>query len=168
MLKRLFIISTLSLLALSSTVHSEISPGNARAQIIDYGIYELVGQSKVIDSKNSTAGKSRRISKINFFNRTTNIPAVLGNRFGYTYKTSGMPSNSIVNLKAVYKHPEFNDKTGYTVKGTRKTDENGAFVGALGYCFDKDFELVPGTWTIELWYEGNMLVSMSFKIVSQI
>jgi hypothetical protein len=35
-----------------------------------------------------------------------------------------------------------------------------------GYRFDHDWEVVPGTWTFQLWYEGRMAAEQKFTIVS--
>jgi len=167
MFKRIIILSFLSILLSNSSIHSELVTDNVTAKIIEFGIYELTGHTKIVNSS-ETAGKSRYVSKVNFLKNTQDVPAILGNRFGFSYITSGLPKNSIAEIKIVYNHPVFKGKAGFIRKGLHNTNDNGSFKAIAGYGFDREFELVPGIWTIEIWSKDNLLVAKSFNIIQTI
>ena len=116
MLKKNLILSLFLLLVFSPIVPCHSANIDVAAQILDFGTYELVGRSIVVNSPGSAVGKRRYNTKPKFLKRTTTIPAILGNSFGFRYKTYGMPKNSLVELKKVFTHPEINGKTNSSGK----------------------------------------------------
>lgn len=168
MIRNFLMLLVFSLLFHSSIVYGNTANENVTAQIIDFGFYELAGQSIVVNSREAATGKRRYNSKPVFLEKATNIPAILGYSFGFRYKVYGMPVNSLVELKKVLKYPELKGKSSSSSKLICMTDSEGSIEKATGYTFDEEFELVPGIWTFEIWYNEKLLVTKSFNIIAQI
>jgi hypothetical protein len=59
-----------------------------------------------------------------------------------------------------------NPKTGKTA--TREEYSETTQIGGAdlrGYGLDDDWEAVPGTWTLQVWYGDRMLAERSFTLV---
>ena len=149
-----------------------ICPAWAQAQvrgieIVQYGIYTADLQS----SKRDVQGVKQSIStNFRLAATTTTVPAQLGLRFGIEYKVVGAPSGKTVSLKSVMVYPAvglrspavsqpiFRNETTVTPKIGKITYE--------GYRFDDEWELVPGPWTIQLWYGDRKLAEKTFTVTA--
>ncbi len=100
---------------------------------------------------------------------TRTIPARPGVRFGFRYNVVGAPDGTQVPVTIVDKFP----KQGLRKPGSAESFYREEYVAqkTIGresytdYGFDHDWELVPGTWTIELWYQGRKLTEQSFTVI---
>jgi Domain of unknown function (DUF3859) len=101
---------------------------------------------------------------------TTTIAANQGVIFGFRYSTFGK-LGAPVRLKFVTNIPEpgiRNPKTGVT--SLRSEYSENVMVGGTefkGYSFDEPWEIVAGTWTIEIWDGDRKLASQDFNIVAK-
>jgi hypothetical protein len=100
---------------------------------------------------------------------TTKIPARKGERFGISYVLKGVPEGSHAGIREIWRFPEpglTNPETGITTQELvqRKilvVTDNAVFSGwALLY----EWELVPGTWTFELWTGDRLLLRQPFEV----
>ena len=133
--------------------------------VLQHGTYMTqVGQ--VEEAEDSPAERQRLVTGTEFFEETFNIPAVLGTRFGFTYVINGIPKGDIVPIRIRKLFPGLKDprrdQVLYSHEDVRE-HEIGKVYG-IGYGFDHDWELVPGKWTFEIFYEGNMLAEISFDV----
>jgi hypothetical protein len=139
-----------------------------RVDVIKVGIYE-VEIAKRTEDKDIATGFSNWASKVKNVSETTTIPARLGVRFGFEYLLVGAPQGGTVPIRVVTKFP----KQGVRNPQTRTTTYREEIVinklvgqrGYSGYGFDKEWELVPGTWTLEIWYHERKLAEQSFTVV---
>lgn len=163
MLKLLFLpIFFISLLTGCAT---QSAPITAEAEITAFGIYTPLEKARKVVNYESTAGKSRIMGDIKYLEETTTVPAVLKNRFGFTYNATKLPTKRRVEIRQVFKHPKFRGKTGFKKTIYYTTDFYGSFVGKIGYGFDEEFELVTGDWAFEIWYKNKLLTSKTFTVV---
>jgi hypothetical protein len=146
----------------ASTAAQEVSS----IEIVSYGIFTGDLQSQTRDGhglmKNLTSNVQQTGS-------TTTIPAQPGLRFGVEYKVNGPRPDTTVTLERVTIFPPggLRSAQGQPIESYRYSIE--ASVGAVtyaGYRFDDAWELVPGPWSIQLWYEGRMLAEQRFTIVA--
>jgi hypothetical protein len=150
-------------------------PGGAQAQtiqrieIIEFGIFTR-GPQTIGEDAGSPSGFARAVSKVTLVQRTNIVPARIGAHFGFTFRVIGA-SDTIAKFKYILhipapgiRNPNTGNimETGYHVQECRVGD-----VCFVGYGLDHDFEIVPGTWTIELWEENHKLASQSFNVVAQ-
>jgi hypothetical protein len=97
------------------------------------------------------------------------VPAQLGVEFGFRYRIVGTPHSWPVTLNFVTLIPApgiRNPTTGNTI--TRGEYSGQAVLGAEAgryYGFDHEWEIVPGSWTLEIWQGDRKLASQSFTVV---
>ena len=100
---------------------------------------------------------------------TTLISARIGTRFGVGYVLSGPPTNELLSLKGVWQFPSGgmrNPESGRTAD--KQEWKLNCRVGNdcwAGFIFDKSWELVPGTWTLEVWQGATSLVNHTFNVL---
>jgi len=104
-----------------------------------------------------------------FVSEGTDVPARLGTRFGIEFRVDGAPAGEPVTLYMALTFPPQglrNPNTGAMLHGTRIAFPN-VKIGALsllGYGFDSTWEIVPGTWTEQIWYKDRMLAERTFTV----
>jgi len=140
-----------------------------RIDITEYGIYTA-------DTDNSSAapgtasGTVDQLSGIALVQSTTAVPARLGVGFGFRYKIVGKP-NAVVSLKNVTHVPApgmRNPETGnVTLTNIFLQDRKVGGEFYRLYRFTNAWEIVPGLWTLELWYGDRKLLSQGFLIKKQ-
>lgn len=108
------------------------------------------------------------VNRRRFLEETHEIPAVLGTRFGVTFKLTSKPPRSNVRLDVVMNTPPItNPHTGETFstsKYSRTFPTNRR--RTVDYGFDQDWELAPGTWTLQLIHGEKIIFETNFLVVS--
>jgi Domain of unknown function (DUF3859) len=137
------------------------------AEIVEYGIYTAEIQTAKRDSNGVLQSN---LGDISHATTTTSVPARHGVRFGFRYKITGTPDGATIPLKFVtvfppaglsppnMAQPIHNSESGQTVK-----------IGDTGYHdygFDDPWELVPGPWTIQIWYGKTKLAEKNFTVTA--
>ena len=90
-------------------------------------------------------------------------------QFGVEFRIDGEPREDSVTLYLTLMFPPqgmHNPNTGKTMH-TAKIAFPNMKIGALcvvGYGFDNEWEIVPGVWTEQIWYQDHMLAERSFTI----
>jgi len=135
-------------------------------EIVDYGTYTV---ERV---RTNTAGPLRPhdVDNIQHVATTTTVPAELGAEFGMRYRVSGR-KEAIVDVTELDLFPPPGLKSPnstkpllkYSDRRTRKIGE----VNYIGYSFDHAWELVPGTWTFQLWIGSRMMAEQNFTVVAK-
>jgi hypothetical protein len=146
------------------------TPQITNATVEDYGIYTAESLSKQAAPGTAT-GTVTPIDNITLAATTHTIPAQIGVRFGFHFTLSGEPDGATVTLHEVTIFPA----PGLTNPSTQQTKAKSEFdwtaiLGKTtfkGYTFQHDWELVPGTWTLQVWYQGRELAEQSFNVVKQ-
>ena len=100
----------------------------------------------------------------------TKIPALPGTRFGIRYVLHGAPTGGYAGIREVWRFPEpglTNPETGKTFheqagRAIVQVTDNEIF---SGYALLYDWELVPGTWTFEVWTGERLLLKQLFDVV---
>jgi hypothetical protein len=93
----------------------------------------------------------------------------VGTQFGVEFRIDGNPAGEGVTLHLVVKFPPQGIRNPNT--GDMMHTANIAFpnlkIGALcllGYGFDNAWEIVPGVWTAQIWYQDRMLAERTFTV----
>ncbi len=92
-----------------------------------------------------------------------------GTQFGVEFRLEGTPAGDGVTLHAVFTFPPQgirNPNTGDMMHVAKIAFPNMK-IGALcliGYGFDNGWEIVPGVWTEQIWYQNRMLAERSFTV----
>ena len=159
------LLSVLFLIACSAVANAQ----NVRVEVRDPGIYRAAEQGRERVPSLAT-GDLTYVENAQLVERTTTIVARLGVRFGYIYQVIGKPGAREVPLRLVALFPQpglRNPQTGNTT-----VTEEVTMAKAVGephvdlYSFEHDWELVPGVWTFQIWYEGTKLAEQTFTVVT--
>ena len=161
---------SLALLLLAAFLGEASAQGRKvdRIEIIETGIYRA--ETALIEQAPATATGQRNIlSETKLLVSTTRIEAKVGVHFGMRYRVVGLPNHATIKLTSVTQYPG----AGLKKPGTETLQARGehalsATIGAVnyrGYVFEHDWELVPGTWTFELWDGKRKLASQAFNVV---
>ncbi len=143
------------------------TPRIDRIDILEAGIYSAEITKKIPDS-NVPGGFKNEIGGFKLIKRTTTVPARLGTNFYFKYRVAGSPLKEKVDIRKVVRLPAAGmrgPKTGevfyrYERLITVAIGESRY----TGYTFEDAWEMVPGTWTIELWYQDRKLAEQSFTL----
>lgn len=161
----LIAIALMPLVISSAAVAQEASVSGL--EIVGKGIYE-VQTGAVTKDPSAPTGEIKAPDTFKLVEATDKIPARVGVEFGFEYKLDGAPDGAEVTLRYVNVYPA----PGLADPGSAKpvlsdTFERKKKIGAvnyLGYGFENDWELVPGTWTMEIWSGDHKLASESFTV----
>ena len=161
----------LALLFLAAVAGDVCAQGGSkveRIEIVEAGLYRA--ETATIEQAPGTATRQRNIlSETKLLVSTTRVEAKIGVHFGIRYRVVGRPSLATTKLISVTQYPAPGLKNP-------KSDSNQmrgelslfATIGQInyrGYVFEHDWELVPGTWTLELWDGNRKLASQAFDVV---
>ena len=135
-------------------------------RVMQWGIYTLLRGGKIIDSPETTTGKSVSAPVITRDRETDRIPLIKGKYMAYQYRLSNLPGVRTVELRRVLKHPEFKLPDGTTSTGSdfmigRKLDDGEVFAYDT-YALNEDYEMVEGEWVFQIWFQDKMLVEQKF------
>lgn len=132
--------------------------------VVEFGVYSADSSGAYPAKTNS--GEVELASNIELLERTSEVNAKLGTIIGMTYMINGTPPDSIVNITIKVISPTFyNPLKGKTSKvqswvTQKKLNEKTYDL----YKFEMPWELVPGTWIMQILYKGRILASHSFKV----
>jgi hypothetical protein len=134
-------------------------------EIINYGIYkaEILRQE---DAAKAAAGYKTVSTNPVYRQKTDKIAATLGMSFGFEYIIHGTGAD-LVDLTVKYLHPPItNPKTGKVFASQEIVSHNRRIgkTNNIGYRFGDSWEIVPGTWTIQLFYGDNKVAEKIFYI----
>jgi hypothetical protein len=104
-----------------------------------------------------------------FVSNSTEVAGQVGTQFGIEFRIDGNPVGDGVTLHLVLNFPPQGIRNPNT--GDMMHTANIAFpnlkIGALcllGYGFDNAWEIVPGAWTAQIWYQDRMLAERTFTV----
>jgi len=138
------------------------------AEITQFGVYEYKVTSTQ-DLGGTAAGMLQSVD-YKFVSTTTSIKARRGVGFGIEYRLLGAPKDAKVPLRGVTIFPAGglrNPKTGERFERNEYIEEKE--IGTLllkGYTLDDDWEVVPGTWTFQVWFGDRMLAEKVFTLTN--
>lgn len=134
-------------------------------EILEYGIYKARIKTGIEDP-GAPKGEISTLTDIDLSEQTDRIPTVLGNRFGMRYVVEGSPKGEEITVKVKYSYPELTDPK------SKRSFSGNEFMRRLrigtpyynDYAFEEDWELVPGTWAIQIYYMDKKLGGKKFEI----
>ncbi|TVM19345.1 hypothetical protein DPQ33_03015 [Oceanidesulfovibrio indonesiensis] len=158
--RRVGFLLILSFMLMSSGSVWAQPPSELNAKMLEAGTFESVWSDEE-QEVGPCAPPSLRLDK-----RTDEVHASLLSRFGFTYMLSGGPAREHV-LEIVIRHPAMeNPATGQTL--AEQSLEITACPGTpafAGWSFTSGWELVPGTWTVEVRQRDRKLLEKDFEVV---
>jgi hypothetical protein len=132
-----------------------------------YGIIEDKEVEKTVKAPGTILGHVTLMKDAVLVSQTNRIPASKGTHFGIFYSVMGRPSGATVPLTVKIltpglKMPEA-ERVQY-VEQWEATPEIGEKKHWAIYAFEHDWELVPGIWTFQLFYNNRKLAEKRFEV----
>jgi hypothetical protein len=152
-----------------------LSPPIERVEIIDWGVFakDSDEEEEQTDAPETAAGHLRVVpaeTTPRVLERTDQFAAAIDTRFGLLFRVDstigGVSTETIVPLHIRVTHPlTRNPDTGAaTTVDQWDAPANVGIVRYTGWMFEEDWELVPGTWTIEILHRGKTLAKKDFTV----
>ena len=162
------IVLTLSLLFLLTAPSLAAQKARVdRIEVVSAGLFKSKIARKVA-SPGSATGTRKVVASETLLRRTTEIKARLGDEFGFRYRIVGAPKRAKVPVKIVTIYPGEGLRNPKADKPTQREELNeDRPIGRVlyeSYHFDHDWEMVPGVWTFEIWYDGKKLAEQKFTV----
>ena len=138
------------------------------AELNGYGLFETATSQRRSSYSDRTAGADV-VTGVRFTEFTSEIPAVLKTNFGFNYSINTTPRGQKLWVKQVIRFPEpgLHHPGGkvYRESVERKQVEIGKST-LHGYGFDEAWEIVPGEWVFEVWYQKARLIRKTFIVTA--
>ena len=157
-------LSLLVLIFLSVSAYAQTPVINS-IEVTDYGIYTTTSHE---DQASGQGVGHAVVTNERLTAMTRTVPMQHGVDFGFHYTVVGAPAGAMVPLRIVTLFPSpglRNPKASQPIlrnEYTRNTPIGRPQFHDYG--LDEPWELVPGTWTMEIWYGDRKLVSQSFTV----
>jgi len=152
------------------------APGRAqdmrveRLEIVEAGFFDSA-QATVTGAKpaeGAVTGMVQQLGALKLLPAPPPASARLGIGFGVRFRSFGERNGERAMLRSVWKIPEpgIVNPTNQTTYRESVADFPTT-IGTVhwrGYGFDQPWEIVPGTWTLEIWQGDRKLLEKSFEI----
>jgi hypothetical protein len=151
--------------AAARTAPAPAGPTVESIEVLEFGLYQ---RGQIIQELPPTpAGIGRAISDgFKHLRTTRQVPAALGTSFGFRYRVNGDYGIAPLTQVLILPPPGIDSPlSGKTV--TRDVFPDDALIGGedmMMMTFDHMWEMVPGTWTVQLWSGNRKLAEESFEI----
>lgn len=135
--------------------------------ITQYGIIQDKGVEKTVKAPGTLSGRVMLMKDASLLEQTDRIPATMGTQFGVFYEVQGEPKGAKVPLTVRFTTPGLRGPGAKELQYVQQWEANPEIGGEESwtyYAFEHEWELVPGTWTIELFYEGRKLAEQGFEV----
>jgi hypothetical protein len=154
----------------AATSASAQAPQVERIDVVEYGIYTANAESR--ESVPGSAAGNLTIEKdIRLLQTTRNVPARRGVEFGFRYVVIGAPVGVAVpfHMVTIFPSPGLKNPR-QTADHDRNEFDRTKMIGTTqfrSYVLDNDWEVVPGVWIFQVWYQGRKLAEQKFTLVKQ-
>jgi hypothetical protein len=166
------------ILALAALAVVALSLGPARAQdmhvdrleIVESGFYDAAKATVTgtTPSAGSATGTVQELRDVKLLPEPPATSARVGIGFGVRFRSFGERDGERAMLHSVWTIPApgiVNPGSGTTFR--QSVADFATTIGTShvrGYSFDEPWEVVPGTWTLEIWQGDRKLLEKSFEI----
>ena len=138
-----------------------------RLEVVESGFYAARRTGKT-EAPRTATGFTSTIADVEFLKDAPAETARIGTAFGVRFRSFGQRRNAKATLRTVWKIPApgiTNPKTGNTYR--EDVAQFTTTIGTLhvrGYRFSESWEVLRGTWTLEIWQGDRKLLTQSFAI----
>jgi hypothetical protein len=142
-------------------------------KITGFGIFRVPAEHRDVRTSSPPGNVSREFTGNPVLIRsTTRIPAKIGTWFGILYRVRVPAGAGEIVLSHVTRSPGLHLPDG-TVKrseerkatiGIKGSRSANTFASFMGFGFTEPYELVPGTWTLEVRFKGSVVCRQQFEV----
>lgn len=135
-------------------------------ELTAFGLCELSQVVEQYEQPQSAAGYATK-GPIAITEQTEVVPLRKGIAFGISWRATGLPEQA--DVKVAVEHPPITTPDGRRLETLEESMSHQSVDGTVEttdcYRLSEDHELVTGTWTIRIAYDGISLVKKTFRIV---
>jgi hypothetical protein len=137
-----------------------------KIEIVDWGLTSAREVGSEV-SPDTPTGLNRLVEGPVDVTRTTKFHACIGTSFGVLYRTSGIEDRGVLPITVVVLHPLIRTPDGRLMEKSSWPDSAAPGRRYAGWVFERNFELISGSWTISLRdMSGKELASKNFNVVA--
>lgn len=161
-----FLTSSLFLQDATSATTPRLLPFTA--DIIAEGEFRAVGIQAPVNAPNTAAGIVGEHLGLELVKSTRRLRAVQGVTFGFQYRIHGVANanNPGFEMRAI--HPPMKSHGGgietVSTAETYVYGTGGIAINDIVYTLSESSEVLPGKWTLQLLYRGQVVVSREFDL----
>ena len=149
-----------------NSVHASVQ--GVTANLIDEGIYETIGALVDVAAPNTAAGKIGEHEGLKLVRSTRTVSIEKGIKFGYRFRLRSDRDGPMHGFEMHVEHPPMRGVDGkiHTSQTARIDLEfvNGALDHDIIYVLSEEFEMLPGTWKLEIHLDGRPVISRAFTL----
>jgi Domain of unknown function (DUF3859) len=161
------IISVLSLVSVATCVVFAKIPYINRIEIVEFGLYTV---DRAIQGRDGAGINKASAFNVRHAAAIRTAPAQIGVNFGFRYKVIGEPLNAPVDLKEIVIFPAPgllpSMSSGPIPQAELALQPRIGETGYASYTLEDSFELVSGTWIIEIWHGTRKLAEQTFHVIN--
>lgn len=136
------------------------------AEMTGYGVFQSNFNQRHREST-SNSPPLDLVTSVRFESITRQIPMQVGINFGFEYLINTTPIGAKIEVRSVIRFPEGELVSPSGKVYTESEETYKVIVGDTtlhGHGFDEAWEMVPGTWTFEIWHRGAKLIRKDFNV----
>lgn len=144
-----------------------ITSKSAKGKVTRAGLFKVIRSGGLVDSPNTSTGKSFYKPIIQQLEETNKIPIKKDAHMSLQYRIWNIPINKhYVKLRRVLIHPPMtlpdgSVTTGSDYKITGKVSA-GQVIAYTGYGLNEEYEMIEGDWTFQIWYQDKKVIEKTF------
>ena len=139
-----------------------------KAEILDTGLYDVIGNVETRPAPGTAAGSATLHEDLQLIQAGTNVKAVRGKTFGFRYRLFDLPDGPVRGLELQALHPAMRGPDGRISRSSKVSTEvfvtGGEGRGDVAYTLSEPFEVLRGDWELQLLYLGSVILSKQFKL----
>jgi len=150
-------------------IHLALAEAGPRIEVFEHGTYTAASPSDIVVGFTHRGLEIGDFEEIDHVQSTRVVVGQLGNKFGFRYRVSGLPSGMPMRLTIVLKFPP----PGMVAKPPSAPFLQDDYVvveiadsdAYWTWTFDDRAQIIPGTWVIEIWNGSKKLTAQEFTVI---
>jgi len=147
------------------------SAGSLAVELVEEGSFRMVGNSHVRDAPDAATGKTNKVDEAELVQSGSVFAANKGLNFGFRYvlHSPGEDRCGVEGFEMFIVHPPIKGPDGQerTISKIpfKLCFNDGKADDFLIYSLEEDYEVLPGSWTMQVRKDGEVLLSRSFTLL---
>jgi len=151
-----------------------ILPATAKtptAELTEEGSFRMVGDSQAFEAPQAATGKRNEVDEAEILQSGSVFSATKGLNFGYRYAINapgedrcGVDGYEMFIIHPPIKGPDGKERPTTSIPMSL-CFKDGQAEDFIIYSLEEDYEVLPGTWTLQIRKEGQTLISRSFALL---
>ena len=140
-------------------------------ELVEEGSFRMIGNSRAHDAPDAATGKTNKVDEAELLQSGSVFAANKGLNFGFRYvlhspgeNRCGVDGFEMFIVHPPIKGPDGQERTTSTIP-MKVCFNDGKAEDFLIYSLEEDYEVLPGSWTMQVRKEGEVLLSRSFTLL---